>query len=81
MLGGLQGLPFLSITYFFFREDQKMNLNLIPVPAHSKIIDRNVIIDQKDISLSEGVIYIKTENGRAIFEITSGKYSFTVENR
>ena len=32
-----------------------MNLNLIPVPAHSKIIDRNVIIDQKDISLSEHI--------------------------
>ncbi len=34
----------------------------------------------KDIALSEGVEYIKTENGRRYYEITSGVYEFVVHN-
>ncbi len=34
----------------------------------------------KDIALSEGVEYIKTEDGRKYYEITSGVYEFVVHN-
>ena len=34
----------------------------------------------KDVLLSEGVSFIKYENGRAWYEITSGEYEFTVNN-
>lgn len=34
----------------------------------------------KPVSESEGVVYIKTENGRKYYEITSGVYEFVVRN-
>ena len=73
----LAGLLLVSMTAAMFS-----NINCMPVYA-TNLEEENAVITEggKDISLSEGVIYIKTENGRDIFEITSGKYSFTVENR
>ena len=34
-----------------------------------------------DAALSEGVSFVKNEDGRAWYEITSGKYEFSVVNK
>lgn len=47
----------------------------LPASENARILENN-----KDISLSEGVSFIKYENGRAWYEITSGEYEFTVIN-
>ena len=49
---------------------------MLPVESENAVITEG----GKDISLSEGISFIKTENGRSYYEITSGKYHFVVEN-
>ncbi|MBE6704112.1 MAG: hypothetical protein E7583_02505 [Ruminococcaceae bacterium] len=49
---------------------------ILPIFSSSSVIKES----GSDVSLSEGVEHIKTEGGKAYFEITSGVYSFKVEN-
>ena len=46
------------------------------------ISNENALITEggKDAAKAEGVKYIKTENGKAIYEIVSGTYTFVVKN-
>ena len=50
---------------------------MLPVESENAIITEG----GKDISLSDGVVFVKYENGRAIYEITSGVYHFVVTNK
>ena len=53
-----------------------MNLDLIPVPAHIEIRDRDIIIDRKDISLSEGIRrYVKKAD-----EVISGTGAILIDH-
>ncbi len=50
---------------------------MLPVESENAIITEG----GKEISLSEGVSFVRFENDRAVYEITSGRYTFAVTNK
>jgi alpha-L-rhamnosidase len=76
--------PYGPIKTYWKKESGQLNWN-ITVPANSTAVvyipakeNTEVKEGNKSASLSEGIRFLKMENGNAVFEIGSGNYSFSV---
>jgi len=75
--------PYGPIKTYWKKENGQLNWN-ISIPGNTSAIvyvpakENEVKEGTKLASLSQGIKFLKMENGKAVFEVGSGSYSFNV---